>query len=60
MFLMVGMGVCGITQLIVACVYHVHPNTVATGKVIVAMSVLYIVGYNVSLPFSLKEAGSFA
>jgi len=50
-FLMVGMGFCGITQLIIACVYDADPNTSVTGKVIVAMSVLYIVGYNVCSPF---------
>jgi MFS transporter, SP family, sugar:H+ symporter len=48
-FLMVGMTFCGITQLIIACVYDAEPNTSRTGKIIVAMSVLYIVGYNVCI-----------
>ncbi|KAF2787544.1 MFS monosaccharide transporter-like protein [Melanomma pulvis-pyrius CBS 109.77] len=45
-FLMVGMFICGVSQFIVAAVYHVHPGTVGTGKVIVALSVIYICGYN--------------
>ncbi|KAJ4351420.1 uncharacterized protein N0V89_006762 [Didymosphaeria variabile] len=45
-FLMIGMTICGISQFIVAAVYHVSPGTVSTGKVIVAMSVIYICGYN--------------
>ncbi|KAF2250952.1 general substrate transporter [Trematosphaeria pertusa] len=46
-FLMIGMAICGVSQFIVAAVYHVHPGTVGTGKkVIVAMSVIYICGYN--------------
>ncbi|KAF2015082.1 general substrate transporter [Aaosphaeria arxii CBS 175.79] len=45
-FLMIGMTVCAISQFIVAAVYHVKPNTVGTGKVIIAMSVIYICGYN--------------
>ncbi|KAF2202429.1 MFS monosaccharide transporter-like protein [Delitschia confertaspora ATCC 74209] len=45
-FLMVGMAFCGVTQLVVACVYDTSPNTSKTGKIIVAMSVLYIMGYN--------------
>ncbi|KAF1935184.1 general substrate transporter [Clathrospora elynae] len=45
-FLMAGLSVCGITQLIVAAVYHVRPGTVGTGKTIVALSIIYITGYN--------------
>ncbi|PSN59452.1 general substrate transporter [Corynespora cassiicola Philippines] len=45
-FLMIGMSICGVSQIIIAAVYHVHPGTVGTGKVIVAMSVIYICGYN--------------
>lgn len=32
-FLMIGMAICGVSQFIVAAVYHVHPGTVGTGKV---------------------------
>ncbi|KAF2005629.1 MFS monosaccharide transporter-like protein [Amniculicola lignicola CBS 123094] len=45
-FLMIGLSICGVAQFIVAAVYHVSPGTLGTGKVIVAMSVVYICGYN--------------
>ncbi|KAF1951237.1 general substrate transporter [Byssothecium circinans] len=45
-FLMVGMSICGLSQFIVAAVYHVSPGTVSTGQVIVGMSVIYLCGYN--------------
>ncbi|KAL1619831.1 hypothetical protein SLS54_006429 [Diplodia seriata] len=45
-FLMVGMFLCGVTQLIIAVIYTVQPGTVSTGKAIVGLSVVYIVGYN--------------
>ena len=32
-FLMTGLTICGITQLIIAAVYHVNPGTTETGKV---------------------------
>jgi hypothetical protein len=32
-FLMTGLSICGIAQLIIAAVYHVQPGTVGTGKV---------------------------
>lgn len=32
-FLMSGLTLCGITQIVVAAVYHVNPGTVQTGKV---------------------------
>ncbi|KAJ5058521.1 general substrate transporter [Bipolaris maydis] len=45
-FLMVGLSICGITQMIIAAVYHVNPRTTHTGKIIVGVSVVYICGYN--------------
>ncbi len=45
-FLTIGMTVCGISQLIVAVVYDKQGAGTATGKVIVGVSVVYIVGYN--------------
>ncbi|OAL44464.1 MFS monosaccharide transporter-like protein [Pyrenochaeta sp. DS3sAY3a] len=45
-FLITGLILCGITQIIIAAVYHVNPGTVQTGKVIVGLSIIYIVGYN--------------
>ena len=32
-FLMTGLSICGVTQLIIAAVYHVNPGTTSTGKV---------------------------
>jgi len=32
-FLMIGMSICGVSQFIIAAVYHVNPGTVSTGKV---------------------------
>jgi SP family sugar:H+ symporter-like MFS transporter len=32
-FLMVGLSMCGVTQMIIAAVYHVNPGTTRTGKV---------------------------
>ncbi|GME48296.1 putative mfs monosaccharide transporter protein [Neofusicoccum parvum] len=45
-FLTVGMFICGLTQLLVAVVYTVNPGTLSTGRAIVGLSVVYIVGYN--------------
>ncbi|ORY09995.1 MFS monosaccharide transporter-like protein [Clohesyomyces aquaticus] len=45
-FLMTGMTICGISQFVVAAVYHVNPGTVQTGKIIIGMSVVYLCGYN--------------
>lgn len=46
-FLIIGMFLCGLTQLLSAVVYTVQPGTVSTGRAIVGLSVVYIVGYNV-------------
>ncbi|KAK7926820.1 general substrate transporter [Apiospora marii] len=44
--MMAGFALCGLAQLIIAVVYTVEPGTEKTGKVIVGVSVLYIVAYN--------------
>lgn len=49
-FLTVGLVICGFVQLFVAVVYTVKPGSKAAGKAIIALSVLYIAGYNVSVP----------
>lgn len=41
-----GLIICGFAQLIIAIVYTVSPGTVSTGKVIVGISIVYIVAYN--------------
>lgn len=44
--MMSGFVVCGLSQLIMAIVYTIEPGTPKTGKVIVGLSVIYIVAYN--------------
>jgi SP family sugar:H+ symporter-like MFS transporter len=46
-FLMIGLILCGISQLIMAIVYDVQPKASSTGKVVVGLAVIYIMGYNV-------------
>ncbi|KAF2818647.1 MFS monosaccharide transporter-like protein [Ophiobolus disseminans] len=45
-FLMSGLSICGVCQIVVAAVSHVNPGTVSTGKAIVGLSIIYICGYN--------------
>lgn len=45
--LMGGMVLCGLMQLIQACVYNAQPGTETTGRVIVAVNVIYMFFYNV-------------
>lgn len=45
-FLIIGMFLCGLAQLLTAVVYTIQPGTVSTGRAIVGLSVLYIAGYN--------------
>lgn len=47
--LMTGLSTCGILQLIVAVVYDKNPGAKATGVVLVALSCLYMMSYNVSI-----------
>ena len=47
-----GLVICGFLQLIIAVVYDKKPGQIVTGKVLVALSCLYMMSYNVrSLPF---------
>jgi hypothetical protein len=48
--LMSGLLICGLLQLIIATVYHEQPGRSSTGKVIVALSSLYMFSYNVRNP----------
>ncbi|KAL6252844.1 hypothetical protein RBB50_000563 [Rhinocladiella similis] len=45
-FLVTGMIICGLAQLIVAVVYDKQGPGQNTGKVIVGISVVYLIGYN--------------
>ena len=47
--LMSGLVTCGVLQLIVAVVYDKNPGTKGTGRVIVALTSLYMFSYNVSI-----------
>lgn len=51
--LMSGLGTCGVLQLIVAIVYDKNPGAKATGEVLVALSCLYMMSYNVRIPVTL-------
>jgi hypothetical protein len=46
--LMSGLITCGILQLIIAVTYHQNPGTKTTGKVLVALTCLYLMSYNVN------------
>ncbi|KAK0710238.1 general substrate transporter [Lasiosphaeria miniovina] len=45
-FLVSGLVLCGLAQLLTAVVYTVNPGTKSTGQAIVALAVIYIFGYN--------------
>ncbi|KAL2018419.1 hypothetical protein VTK56DRAFT_838 [Thermocarpiscus australiensis] len=45
-FLVTGLSLCGIAQLLTAVVYQVNPGAKSTGQAIVALAVVYILGYN--------------
>ena len=45
-FLTVGLTLCGIVQLIIAAVYDARPTKDSTVKLIVGLSVVYILSYN--------------
>ncbi|KAK3367335.1 general substrate transporter [Lasiosphaeria ovina] len=44
--LMIGLGVCGILQLIIAVTYDKRPGETSTGTVLVALTCLYMMSYN--------------
>lgn len=46
--LMGGLVLCGGFQLIIAIVYDKNPGATVTGQVLVALSCLYLMAYNVS------------
>lgn len=43
LMMLMGFTLCGISQLVIAVVYTVHPNTENSGKALIGMSVLYII-----------------
>lgn len=44
-FLVTGLLICGVTQIIIAAVYHVNPGTVGTGKVMLSFLERSLVTY---------------
>lgn len=46
--LMSGLLLCGILQLIIAITYDKKPGAIVTGKVLVGLSSIYMMSYNVS------------
>lgn len=49
-----GLLISGFFQLIIAIVYDKNPGEMVTGKVLVALSCLYMTSYNVSQPAKAK------
>jgi len=45
-FLVSGLFLCGLAQLLTAVVYQVNPGAKSTGQAIVGLAVVYILGYN--------------
>lgn len=43
-----GLVICGFLQLIIAVVYQTQGSTIKAGKILVALSCLYMMSYNVS------------
>lgn len=46
-FLIPGLILCGIAQLLTAVVYQASPGTTSTGQAVVGLAILYIFAYNV-------------
>lgn len=53
--LMAGLTTCAILQLIIAVTYDKKPGAQTTGKVLVALSCLYMMSYNVGASISDDE-----
>ena len=54
-FLVVGLCLCGAVQLIIAAVYNARPTEESTLRLIVGLSVVYILAYNGALLFILLD-----
>ncbi|KAI1370121.1 putative maltose permease [Hypoxylon crocopeplum] len=61
LMMLTGFVLCGISQLVIAIVYTVHPNTESSGKALVGMSVLYIIAYNSMVaPYAWLSGGELS
>ncbi|KAI1206086.1 putative maltose permease [Annulohypoxylon truncatum] len=59
--MLMGFAFCGLSQLIIAVIYTIHPNTENSGKALVGMSVLYIVAYNAMVaPYAWLSGGELS
>ena len=48
-FLVPGLIVCGIAQLLTAVVYQANPGAASTGQAVVGLAIIYILAYNVGI-----------
>lgn len=56
--MLMGFTLCGISQLVMAIIYTVHPNTESSGKALVGLSVIYIMAYNAMVaPYAWLSGG---
>ncbi|KAI0005251.1 putative maltose permease [Xylariaceae sp. FL0662B] len=56
-----GFAFCGLSQLIIAVMYTVEPMTERSGKVLIGMSVVYIVAYNAMVaPYAWLSGGELS
>jgi hypothetical protein len=46
-FLVPGLILCGMAQLLTAVVYQANPGAASTGQAIVGLAIVYILAYNV-------------
>ncbi|KAI1759624.1 putative maltose permease [Hypoxylon sp. FL1150] len=61
LMMMAGFTLCAISQLVIAIVYTIHPNTESSGKVLVGLSVLYIIAYNSMVaPYAWLSGGELS
>ncbi|KAI1440377.1 putative maltose permease [Annulohypoxylon stygium] len=61
LMMLMGFTLCGISQLVIAVVYTVHPNTENSGKALIGMSVLYIIAYNAMVaPYAWLSGGELS
>ncbi|KAI1413885.1 putative maltose permease [Hypoxylon sp. FL1857] len=61
LMMITGFVLCGLSQLIIAIIYTVHPNTESSGKALVGMSVIYIIAYNAMVaPYAWLSGGELS
>ncbi|KAI0832289.1 putative maltose permease [Hypoxylon sp. FL0890] len=61
LMMITGFILCGISQLIIAIIYTVHPNAESSGKALVGMSVIYIIAYNAMIaPYAWLSGGELS